>query len=170
MYGGGFATIPAFLADMFGEGIGSDSRRHLTAWSAAAIAGRSAIITEPSSRRQGAPGSWRKAQFISTTNPLKVLAGLLAVAFVLHPVGAADLQLAQIAQPARALSSLSLLVSMAPRHAPFHDTTSPKKCTRRNRADPDGGIRHLPRHRLLRLRFRARAYFRKASLPLRTER
>ena len=41
MYGGGFATIPAFLADIFGpENVGAIHGALLTAWSAAAIAGR----------------------------------------------------------------------------------------------------------------------------------
>ncbi len=40
MYGGGFATIPAYLRDMFGTyQVGAIHGRLLTAWSAAAIAG-----------------------------------------------------------------------------------------------------------------------------------
>ncbi len=40
MYGGGFATIPAYLRDLFGvEQVGAIHGRLLTAWSAAAIAG-----------------------------------------------------------------------------------------------------------------------------------
>ncbi len=40
MYGGGFATIPAYLADIFGTGfVGAIHGRLLTAWSAAGIAG-----------------------------------------------------------------------------------------------------------------------------------
>ena len=40
MYGGGFATIPAFLADMFGaQNVGAIHGVLLTAWSAAAIVG-----------------------------------------------------------------------------------------------------------------------------------
>src|SRR5262249_11133760 len=50
MYGGGFATIPAFLADMFGpENVGAIHGVILTAWSAAAIVGP-VIITELSNR------------------------------------------------------------------------------------------------------------------------
>ena len=50
MYGGGFATIPAFLADIFGpQNVGAIHGAVLTAWSAAAIAGP-LIITELSSR------------------------------------------------------------------------------------------------------------------------
>ena len=50
MYGGGFATIPAFLADLFGpENVGAIHGAVLTAWSAAAIAGP-VIVTELSAR------------------------------------------------------------------------------------------------------------------------
>jgi hypothetical protein len=40
MYGGGFATIPAYLADIFGAGnVGAIHGRLLTAWSAAGLLG-----------------------------------------------------------------------------------------------------------------------------------
>jgi MFS family permease len=40
MYGGGFATIPAYLADMFGtQFVGAIHGRLLTAWSTAGILG-----------------------------------------------------------------------------------------------------------------------------------
>ena len=55
MYGGGFATIPAFLADIFGpENVGAIHGALLTAWSAAAVAGP-VIITELSNRAKGRP-------------------------------------------------------------------------------------------------------------------
>src|SRR5439155_624583 len=50
MYGGGFATIPAFLADIFGpENVSAIHGATLTAWSAAAVAGP-VLITELSNR------------------------------------------------------------------------------------------------------------------------
>jgi MFS family permease len=82
MYGGGFATIPAFLADIFGpENVGAIHGALLTAWSAAAIAGP-VIITELSNRAKAAlpPGGNRVHIY---DNPLQVLAALLAVGFVL---------------------------------------------------------------------------------------
>jgi MFS transporter, OFA family, oxalate/formate antiporter len=82
MYGGGFATIPAFLADIFGpQNVGAIHGAVLTAWSAAAIAGP-VIITELSSRARAAlpPGADRVNIY---DTPLRVLAGLLAVGFVL---------------------------------------------------------------------------------------
>jgi hypothetical protein len=59
MYGGGFATIPAFLADIFGlENVGTIHGALLTAWSAAAVVGP-VIITELSKRAKAdlAPGA-----------------------------------------------------------------------------------------------------------------
>ena len=82
MYGGGFATIPAFLADIFGpENVGAIHGALLTAWSAAAIAGP-VIITELSNRARAAlpPGADRVNIY---NTPLRVLAALLAVGFVL---------------------------------------------------------------------------------------
>ncbi len=82
MYGGGFATIPAFLADIFGpDNVGAIHGALLTAWSAAAVAGP-VIITELSNRAKGAlaPGADRIHIY---DTPLQVLAGLLAVGFVL---------------------------------------------------------------------------------------
>ncbi|MEZ5419177.1 MAG: OFA family MFS transporter [Vicinamibacterales bacterium] len=82
MYGGGFATIPAFLADIFGpQNVGAIHGAVLTAWSAAAIAGP-VIITELSNRARAAlpPGADRVNIY---DTPLQVLAGLLAVGAVL---------------------------------------------------------------------------------------
>lgn len=82
MYGGGFATIPAFIADIFGEDfVGSIHGATLTAWSCAAVAGP-VIITELSNRAKAAlsPGASKVHIY---DQPLQVLAGLLAVGFVL---------------------------------------------------------------------------------------
>jgi MFS family permease len=82
MYGGGFATIPAFLADIFGpENVGAIHGAVLTAWSAAAIVGPM-IITEMSNRAKAAlPPGGNRVHIYDT--PLQVLAMLLAVGFVL---------------------------------------------------------------------------------------
>jgi MFS family permease len=82
MYGGGFATIPAFLADIFGvDNVGAIHGSLLTAWSAAAIAGP-VIVTELSARAKAAlePGASRIHIY---DQPLRVLAALLVVGFVL---------------------------------------------------------------------------------------
>jgi MFS family permease len=82
MYGGGFATIPAFLADVFGaENVGAIHGALLTAWSAAAVAGP-LIITELSNRaRAGLPPDADRVHIYDT--PLQVLAVLLGVGFIL---------------------------------------------------------------------------------------
>jgi MFS family permease len=75
MYGGGFATIPAYLADMFGTRfVGAIHGRLLTAWSMAGILGPSvvAFIREAQLER-GIPA----AQAYNTT--LYILAGMLVV-------------------------------------------------------------------------------------------
>jgi MFS family permease len=82
MYGGGFATVPAFLADIFGEeNVGAIHGALLTAWSAAAVAGP-VIITQLSERAKAAlaPGASRVHIY---DQPLRVLAGLLVLGFVL---------------------------------------------------------------------------------------
>jgi MFS family permease len=82
MYGGGFATIPAFLADIFGsENVGAIHGATLTAWSAAAITGP-LIITQLSDRAKAAlPPGASKVHIYDT--PLQVLAAMLAIGFVL---------------------------------------------------------------------------------------
>ena len=82
MYGGGFATIPAFLADLFGpDNVGAIHGALLTAWSAAAVVGP-VIITELSnSARAALPPGASKVHIYD--KPLEVLAALLAVGFVL---------------------------------------------------------------------------------------
>jgi MFS family permease len=82
MYGGGFATIPAFLADMFGaENVGAIHGALLTSWSAAAIAGP-VLITQLSERARMtlAPGESRIHIY---DQPIEVLAALVAVGFIL---------------------------------------------------------------------------------------
>jgi hypothetical protein len=82
MYGGGFATIPAFLADLFGSrNVGAIHGAVLTAWSVAAVVGP-VIITQLSERAREAlaPGEPRVHIY---DQPLMLLAGLLAVGFLL---------------------------------------------------------------------------------------
>jgi MFS family permease len=82
MYGGGFATIPAFLADLFGTAnVGAIHGALLTAWSVAAVLGP-VIITELSERARAAlaPGMSRVAIY---DQPLQLLAALLGVGLLL---------------------------------------------------------------------------------------
>jgi hypothetical protein len=78
MYGGGFATIPAYLADMFGtKFVGAIHGRLLTAWSMAGILGPVLVnyIREAQLAR-GVPA----AQAYNIT--MYILAGLLVAGFV----------------------------------------------------------------------------------------
>ena len=84
-YGGGFATIPAYLRDLFGTfQVGAIHGRLLTAWSAAGIAGPLIVNSVLDSR--GTPGElvagdYRPALFI--------MVGLLAVGLRREPAGQA---------------------------------------------------------------------------------
>jgi hypothetical protein len=78
MYGGGFATIPAYLRDMFGTmQVGAIHGRLLTAWSVAAIAGPNIVtyIREFQLQR-GVP----KADAYSVA--IYIMVGVLAVGFI----------------------------------------------------------------------------------------
>jgi MFS family permease len=78
MYGGGFATIPAYLADEFGPGfVGAIHGRLLTAWSAAGLIGPE--IVNDLRQSQLAAGVTRQNVY---DNAMYVLAGLLAAGFV----------------------------------------------------------------------------------------
>lgn len=104
MYGGGFATIPAYLADVFGTAfVGAIHGRLLTAWSMAGLVGPAIVsyIRESQLAHGVAP-----AQAYNIT--MFILAGLLAVGFVcnllVRPVAEryymTDEQLGREARPA----------------------------------------------------------------------
>jgi len=78
MYGGGFATVPAYLADIFGtKFVGGIHGRLLTAWAAAGIAGP--VLVNYIRAYQVAHGV-EKAQAYTTT--LHIMAGLLVLGFI----------------------------------------------------------------------------------------
>ncbi len=78
MYGGGFATVPAYLADIFGTRmVGAIHGRLLTAWSAAGILGP--VIVNYIREYQLDHGVARANAYSIT---MYILAGLLAVGFV----------------------------------------------------------------------------------------
>jgi MFS family permease len=88
MYGGGFATIPAYLADMFGtQMVGAIHGRLLTAWSTAGILGPVLVnYIREYQIAQGVP----KAQAYDVT--MYILAGLLVLGLLcnmmIRPVAA----------------------------------------------------------------------------------
>jgi MFS family permease len=77
MYGGGFATIPAYLSDLFGtQFVGAIHGRLLTAWSAAGVAGPVLVnYIREYQIQNGVPA----AQAYNVT--MYILAGLLVVGF-----------------------------------------------------------------------------------------
>ncbi len=78
MYGGGFATVPAYLADMFGTRfVGAIHGRLLTAWSTAGVIGP--LVINYIRESQIAAGVPREQVYDRT---LLILAGFLAVGFV----------------------------------------------------------------------------------------
>ena len=80
MYGGGFSTVPAYLADMFGtQFVGAIHGRLLTAWSTAGIVGPVVInYIRDAQIAAGVP----RAQVYDRT--MYILAGMLAVGFVIN--------------------------------------------------------------------------------------
>jgi MFS family permease len=87
MYGGGFATIPAYLRDLYGvDQVGAIHGRLLTAWSAAAVAGPTLVTYM---REYQLHHGAAKAEAYTTT--MYVMAGLLVAGFVcnalVRPVG-----------------------------------------------------------------------------------
>ncbi len=82
MYGGGFATIPAFLSDLFGtRNVGAIHGALLTAWSVAAVVGP-VIITELSERARAALAPGMSKVHIYDQS-IQLLAGLLVVGLLL---------------------------------------------------------------------------------------
>ena len=77
-YGGGFATVPAYLRDLFGTvEVGAIHGRLLTAWSAAGIAGP--LIVNAIADAQSAAG--RSGADLYTLS-LYVMVGVLIVGFI----------------------------------------------------------------------------------------
>ncbi|PRY52921.1 MFS transporter [Knoellia remsis] len=77
-YGGGFATVPAYLRDLFGVfQVGAIHGRLLTAWSAAGVAGP--LIINAFLDAQGKPGTLTAEAYRPA---LLTMVGILAVGFV----------------------------------------------------------------------------------------
>ena len=77
-YGGGFATVPAYLRDLFGTfQVGAIHGRLLTAWSAAGVAGP--LIVNSFLDAQGTPGELTAAAYRPA---LLTMVAVLAVGFV----------------------------------------------------------------------------------------
>ncbi|HUX81774.1 MAG TPA: OFA family MFS transporter [Halothiobacillus sp.] len=80
MYGGGFATVPAYLADIFGtQMVGAIHGRLLTAWSAAGIIGPMLITNLREAQLHAGV-----AKNLVYDNTMYILAGLLVLGFFLN--------------------------------------------------------------------------------------
>jgi hypothetical protein len=78
MYGGGFATIPAYLADIFGtQMVGAIHGRLITSWSVAGVAGP--MIIASLRQTQLAAGV---AKSLVYDNTLYIMAGLLFIGLI----------------------------------------------------------------------------------------
>ena len=78
MYGGGFATVPAYLADIFGtKFVGAIHGRLLTAWSAAGVVGSEIIVRV---RDQQIAAGVPKTEVYDTV--MYIMVGLLFLGFV----------------------------------------------------------------------------------------
>jgi MFS family permease len=80
MYGGGFATVPAYLADLFGtQMVGAIHGRLLTAWSVAGVAGPFLIAAIRQTQMDAGV-----AKNLVYDRTLYILAGLLLMGFILN--------------------------------------------------------------------------------------
>ena len=80
MYGGGFATVPAYLADLFGtQMVGAIHGRLLTAWSVAGVAGPFLIAAIRQTQINAGV-----AHNLVYNRTLYILAGLLLLGFILN--------------------------------------------------------------------------------------
>src|SRR6476469_7629030 len=87
-YGGGFATVPAYLRDLFGTfQVGAIHGRLLTAWSAAGVAGP--LIVNKFLDARGTPGELVAADYRPGLLTMVVLLGVGFVAnLLIRPVDA----------------------------------------------------------------------------------
>jgi MFS family permease len=121
MYGGGFATVPAYLADMFGtQMVGAIHGRLLTAWSVAGVLGP--VLINYFRDSQLAAGIARSAVYDKT---MYVLAGLLAIGLVanllVRPVAQrffmSDAELAEERRRAHDIAAANAVQSVASKTA-----------------------------------------------------
>jgi MFS family permease len=121
MYGGGFATIPAYLADMFGTHmVGAIHGRLLTAWSTAGVLGP--VLVNYLREYQLKSGVPREAAYNQT---MYILAGLLALGFVcnllVRPVAARFFMTDEEVAADKKVSPAQIAAEESEIHADFED-------------------------------------------------
>jgi hypothetical protein len=94
MYGGGFATIPAYLRDLFGtHQVGAIHGRLITAWSVAALVGPTTITyLSTSAKARGVPPAE------AYTGTLYLMAALLGIGLIANALVARSLARSRSAQ------------------------------------------------------------------------
>ena len=117
-YGGGFATVPAYLKDLFGTiEVGAVHGRLLTAWSAAGIAGP--LIVNGLADHETSVG---KSGADLYTISLFIMVGVLVVGFIanlmIRPVNGASTSPRRERGGRRASASSATASRRRPRHAP----------------------------------------------------
>lgn len=121
MYGGGFSTIPAYLADMFGTHmVGAIHGRLLTAWSTAGVLGP--VLINYLREYQLAAGAPREAVYNQT---MYVLTGLLALGFLcnllVRPVAARYFMTDEEVAAEKKISAKAVAALDDGTHADFED-------------------------------------------------
>jgi len=140
MYGGGFATIPAYLADMFGTHmVGAIHGRLLTAWATAGVLGP--VLVNYIREYQLSIGIARDAAYNQT---MYILAGLLVLGFIcnllVRPVAEKHYMTDEAVAAERKTTAASVAHDEAEPHADFEDYAEEAKepaATIRNLGSPD---------------------------------
>jgi MFS family permease len=111
MYGGGFATIPAYLADIFGtQFVGAIHGRLLTAWATAGIVGP--VVVNYIREFQIAAGIPREQVYTGT---MYILAGMLVLGVVANAlVQAACRQMVHVGRGSRLLQAKTAAANAGP--------------------------------------------------------
>ena len=146
MYGGGFATVPAYLADMFGTHmVGAIHGRLLTAWSTAGVLGP--VLVNYLREYQIAAGIPREAAYDQT---MYIMAGLLVLGLVCNLLVRAVAERLYMTDDEVARATKSTAAAVAAResgvHADFEDFIEEGKAgAGGNRYDPTRvGLRSTP--------------------------
>ena len=121
MYGGGFSTIPAYLADMFGTHmVGAIHGRLLTAWSTAGVMGP--MLVNYFHDHQLKAGVPREAVYNQT---MYILAGLLILGFIcnllVRPVAARFFMTDEEVATSKKVSPARIVQEESEIHADFED-------------------------------------------------
>lgn len=126
MYGGGFATVPAYLADLFGtQMVGAIHGRLLTAWATAGILGP--VVVNYMREYQLSLGIPREQVYNQT---MYILVGMLVIGFIcnllVRPVADKHfMSEAELAEEKRLAHDRAVAAEVGPGTITFHGTPKP---------------------------------------------